>query len=169
MREYKFMKQDKVKALAHLSSFIDEMKDGREYVLTLKLAKRKRSLNANNYAWALIDKLAEVQNMAAAEIYRAYIKDVGGNMECVTVSDNAVSTLCELWQSKGLGWQTETAPTPYEGYTDVFLYYGSSTFDSRTMARLIDLIVQDCKEQGIETLEDMELQRLVEEWERHEV
>lgn len=169
MREYKFMKQDKVKALAHLSGFIDEMKDGREYVLTLKQAKRKRSLNANNYAWALIDKLAEAQNMAAVEIYRAYIKDVGGNMECVTVSDNAVSTLRELWQSKGLGWQMETAPTPYEGYTDVFLYYGSSTFDSRTMARLIDLIVQDCKEQGIETLEDTELERLVKEWERHEV
>ena len=90
-------------------------------------------------------------------------------MECVTVSNNAVSTLRELWQSKGLGWQTETAPTPYEGYTDVFLYDGSSTFDSRTMARLIDLIVQDCKEQGIETLEDTELERLVEEWEQHEV
>ena len=30
-------------------------------------------------------------------------------------------------------------------------YYGSSTYSTVQMGRLIDLIVQDCKEQGIET------------------
>jgi hypothetical protein len=33
------------------------------------------------------------------------------------------------------------------------------------MSRLIDMVVQDCKEQGIETMPPAELQRLVEEWE----
>lgn len=166
MREFRFTKDDKVRAMAHLSGFIDEIQDDREYILTVKQARRKRSLNANSYAWVLMDKLAQAQGIPTAEIYRTYIKDVGGNMEFVTVSDNAVKTLCEMWESRGLGWQTETAPTPYDGYTDVFLYYGSSTFDSKSMSRLIDLIVQDCRENGIETLEDIELERLVKEWEK---
>lgn len=165
MTEYKFKKEDKVKVLAHLSSFIDGISDDREYVMTVKQVRGKRSLNANAYAWVLISRLALKLGIGATEIYRDYIKNVGGNMEHVTINTEALRTLRTLWESKGIGWQVESSPTPYEGYSDVFLYYGSSTFDTRSMSRLIDLIVQDCKENGIETLDDIELQRLIDEWE----
>lgn len=46
------------------------------------------------------------------------------------------------------------------------LYYGSSTFDTKQMARLIDNIVQDCKALGIETLTPQQLDALKEEWGR---
>jgi hypothetical protein len=72
--------------------------------------------------------------------------------------------LCDLWQSKGLGWLTDKAYSGYDGWTDVFLWYGSSTFDRRQMAKLIDLIVQDCKEYGVETENPEEIERLVKEW-----
>ena len=44
----------------------------------------------------------------------------------------------------------------------LFLYYGSSTYDSKQMARLIDNIVQDCKAVGVETATPQELARLKE-------
>ena len=165
MMEYRFKKEDKVKAIAHLSSFIDGINDDREYILTVKQVRGKRSLNANAYAWVLINRLALKLGIGATEIYREYIKNVGGNMEHVVINSEALRTLRRLWEGKGIGWQVEAAPTPYEGYLDVFLYYGSSTFDTRSMSRLIELIVQDCKEHGIETLEDIEIQRLIDEWE----
>lgn len=165
MTEYKFKKEDKVKALAHLSSFIDGISVNKDYVMTVKQVRGKRSLNANAYAWKLISRLALKLGIGATEIYRDYIKNVGGNMEHVVINTEALRTLRTLWESKGIGWQVEAAPTPYEGYLDVFLYYGSSTFDTRSMSRLIELIVQDCKEHGIETLEDIEIQRLIDEWE----
>ena len=44
------------------------------------------------------------------------------------------------------------------------LYYGSSTYDSAQMSRLIDLVVQECQAQGIETKTPEELALLKEDW-----
>ena len=65
---------------------------------------------------------------------------------------DAAEKLREIWSSHGKGWLTEQMPGVSPGYTTLLLYYGSSTYDTAQMARLIDLIVTDCKAQGIETL-----------------
>ena len=57
MKEIKFKKSDTVKVIAELASFIDSL-DEKEYILTVKEHKQKRSLNAN-YFWELCGKLAE--------------------------------------------------------------------------------------------------------------
>ena len=59
---------------------------------------------------------------------------------------------------------TDVNPSKIEGCKNVTLYYGSSTYDTRQMSRLIDLVVQDCKEQGIETMTPFELDALKERW-----
>ena len=43
---------------------------------------------------------------------------------------------------------------------NVVFSYGSSTYDTAQMSRLIDNIVQDCKAVGIETLTPSELAKL---------
>ena len=43
-------------------------------------------------------------------------------------------------------------------------YYGSSTYNSKQMSRLIDMAVQDCREQGIEVLPPERLAGMMEEW-----
>jgi hypothetical protein len=75
-----------------------------------------------------------------------------------------VDDLCEAWESKGIGWQTDRLQSKLEGCTNVVLYYGSSVYDSKQMSRLIELIVQDCKANGIETLTPHELEMLCEKW-----
>ena len=59
---------------------------------------------------------------------------------------------------------SDIMPSKIDGCTNVIVYYGSSTYDSKQMSVLIDRIVQDCKELGIETLPPDELLRLQEEW-----
>ena len=117
----------------------------------LKKHREKRSLDANAYCWALIHKLAEVTRIPAIEIYREAVRNIGGNNEIVCVQDKAVEKLVEGWQRNGIGWITSTMPSKIEGCTNVILYYGSSTYDTKQMSRLIDNIVQDCQAQGIET------------------
>lgn len=51
-----------------------------------------------------------------------------------------------------------------KGYHNVISYFGSSDYDTKQMSRLIDLIVQDCKAQGIETLSEEKLAAMNEEW-----
>ncbi len=166
MREIRFKKADTVRVIAELASYIDSLNDDKEYILTVKEHKQKRSLNANSYAWTLMDKLAEKLRMAKTEIYRSYIKEIGGNNTLVCVQDTALDDLLRNWEQKGTGWLAETEKSKLDGCTNVRLYYGSSTYDTAQMSRLIELIVQDCKENGIETLTPEELSRMSEEWGR---
>ncbi len=164
MREIAFKKADYIKLIAELASYIDSLDDGKEYILTVKEKKKRRSLDANAYAWVLLDKLAEKVRIPKTEIYKQYIKEIGGNSETVCAVNRAVDDLCEAWESRGIGWQTERTQSKLEGCTNVILYYGSSVYDSKQMSRLIEMIVQDCKENDIETLTPQELERLCEKW-----
>ena len=166
MKEITFKKADTVRVIAELASYIDSLDEDKDYLLTVKEHRQKRSLNSNGYAWTLLDKLAEKLNMAKTDIYRAYIKEIGGNNYLVCCINDAVDDLCRDWASKGLGWIAECEDSKLEGCTNVRLYYGSSQYDTAQMSRLINLIVQDCKTYGIETLTPAELERLCEEWGR---
>ena len=54
------------------------------------------------------------------------------------------------------------------GYHNGKCFYGSSTYDTAQMPRLIDLLIGECREQGIETKRPAELAALMEEWENGE-
>lgn len=127
--------------------------------------KKKRSTDANAYFFTLADKLAERLNIPKTEIYRNYIKEIGGVSETVCVKNEAVAKLCEGWKHNGLGWQTDTVPSKINGCTNVILYYGSSTYNTEQMSRLIDMIVEDCKVQGIETRTPDEIANMLSLWE----
>lgn len=126
----------------------------------LKKEKKRRSLDANAYYWVLLDKLSAALNIPKTELYRNAVKEVGGNCDVVCVLEKAAESLCKGWEHNGLGWISETFPSKIEGCVNVNLYYGSSTFDTATMSRLIDNLIQDCKAIGIETLTPKELSRL---------
>ena len=143
---------------------LDSLKPGKVYDVEIKEHREKRSLDSNAYAWLLIDRLAEKLRIPKTEIYRRYIREIGGNNETVCVTAEAADKLRSGWEHNGLGWLTDTMPSKLPGCTNVVLYYGSSTYDTAQMSRLIDLIVQDCREQGIETLPPGKLAGMMEEW-----
>lgn len=64
---------------------IESMEDGKTYDLTLKPHRERRSLDANAYFWVLLDRLAGAVSIPKTEIYRRYIKEIGGNSETVCV------------------------------------------------------------------------------------
>lgn len=164
MREITFKKKDYIRVIAEIASYIDSLEDDKEYILTIKDKKKKRSLDANAYAWVLMDKIASEMHKSKIEVYQDYIKDIGGNSDIICIQDKALDKFREIWAKKGIGWLTDTMKSKHEGCTNVIVYYGSSTYDSKQMSVLIDRIVQDCKELGIETLPPDELLRLQEEW-----
>lgn len=142
---------------------IDGLLD-KDLTVEIKPFRKKRSLDANAYFWVLCDKLAVKTGISKAEIYRESIKNIGGNSDTVCVVDEAVDKLRTAWERNGLGWQTDALESKIQGCTNVILYYGSSTYDTAQMARLIDNIVQDCKTNNVETLPPYELERLKEAW-----
>ena len=141
---------------------------GKELDVEIKQHRKKRSLSANAYCWVLVDKIAARSGVDKTSVYRETIRNIGGVSDIVCCQDRAVEALRSGWQAHGVGWITETIPSKLEGCTNVILYYGSSTYDTAQMSRLIDLLVMEAKELGIETATPQELDRLREEWAKHQ-
>ena len=136
--------------------------------LSIKLVKyrKRRSLDANAYAWQLINKLAESQGLSKEEVYRHYIREMGV-CKLVEINKEAVDTLIHSWGLHGLGWIAERVDyAQRKGFVKVNLYYGSSTYNTKQMSRLIKSIVEDCKAVGIETMTPKELERLTSLWQK---
>ena len=153
-----------VNELNDFKLIVDELKDRDKLSIEIKPFRARRSLDANAYAWVLMDRLAEKMGESKVDIYREYVKHIGGNSEIVCVKNSAVERLKEGWSKNGIGWVTDTLQSKLEGCTNVILYYGSSTYDTAQMSRLLDLIVQDCKQLGIPTETPDEIARLKSLW-----
>lgn len=147
-----------------LHQMFDDLKASERLSFKVGKFRRQRSLDANAYCWLLIGKIAEKTGVSNTDIYRAAIKEIGGNSDIVCVKSEAVDALCNGWTRNGLGWQTDTMPSKIDGCTNVILYYGSSTYDVAQMSRLINIIVQDCAELGVETRSPEEIESLLRSW-----
>lgn len=135
--------------------------------LRVKLTRwaEKRSLSANAYAWTLLGKLSAVLGMPPDDIYRQLIPDVGGNSTAVSVPLDGLEMLRRSWSNNGTGWMLEViGVSDSPGMIDVMLYYGSSVYDSAQMARLIDLIIAECRENGVEHLPPDKINAMLEAW-----
>lgn len=149
--------------LPRILDFIASLEEDKDYELTIDKVKQKRSNDANRYFWELVGQLSAKVNIPPEEIYRSFIKDVGGNYEVVPIREDAVDTWVKAWRSKGIGWQCEIiGDSKLRGYKNVICYFGSSTYDTKQMTRLINLAVDSCKEQGIETMTPSEMALMLE-------
>lgn len=145
-------------------TFCLEMKD-KMYVAVIKEFREKRSIDANNYFWILCDQLSEKINKPKIEIYREQIKNIGGNSYMspvlVTEKDKAIN----FWEHQGIGWVCDdTGSSKLKGCTNIIFYAGSSVYDTAQMSRLIELIVEECELQGIDTRTPEEIARMCNEW-----
>jgi hypothetical protein len=135
------------------------------YDLTVREHRKKRSLDANAYAWVLIGKLADVMRIPPTLVYTNTIQNIGGNYEVIPIREEAVDKFKEVWTKQGLGWPcVDMGPSKIQGYRNLRAYYGSSTYDTRQMSMLIDSLIQDCKALDIETLSEEKLSAMMEGW-----
>ena len=133
----------------------DELKN-EELEISIKKQHPKRSLDANAYCWALCNAIAqrlsdEKQTHTKEDIYRASIREVGIYKDFEWTPEDA-KTLRHAWEMLGTGWITEQVDFSQDGERLIIrCYYGSSRYNSKQRARLIDNLIQDCHELGIPT------------------
>ena len=145
-------------------AFVRKMKQ-KLYEALLKEHRKKRSLDANAYAWVLIGKLADVMRVPPEIVYINAIQNIGGNYEVIPIRDEAVDKFIEVWKKNGLGWPcVDMGRSKIPGYRNIRAYYGSSTYDTRQMSVLIDSLIQDCKALDIETLSEEKLSAMMGGW-----
>jgi len=137
---------------------------GKELQVDIKQYRVKRSLDANAYCFTICQKIAEEIKNTKEFVYKTAIREVG-QFEIVPIKNEAVERWIESWDSKGLGWFAEVLEdSKLEGYKKVISYYGSSVYDAREMSVLLEEIVREAKELGIETMPENERNALLNEW-----
>ena len=148
-------------------SDIEQLK-GLKLKIEAKRHIKKRTTNANNYFWKLLQELCELAEIDTIEEYKRRVKELGIFRQFKIMTQD-VNTFEKVWTDRGIAWFCEIADTDYIGNTEfkiINAYYGSSSFNSRQMARLIDGVVQDCKPYGIETKPQAEIDSLLREWDK---
>lgn len=135
--------------------------------IEIKQHREKRSGRANSYFWELLNEICEYQNIDPIEDYKRRVFELG-IFKITPVLEEDFSTWKKVWEEKGIAWACEKLDTKTINgikVCDVVLYYGSSSFNTKQMSRLIDNLVQDCKAEGIETKPQKEIDSLLREWE----
>lgn len=145
------------------TELIESLKDD-QIRIDIKKYHPKRSMSANGYYWTLVHKIAEKSNVSDAFLHNQYLRDchclymIDGTTVAVTVpdTDEAEREVME---------KTDVHLIPSSKTDGKLRYYlllrGSSDFDSKEMAKLIDLAIQDANSLGIETITETEKERLI--------
>ena len=125
----------------------------------IEVKRKKRSKNSNSYFWELLQQLCLEMNLDVIQEYKKRVKELGifKQWELDTIN---VPTFEKIWQDRGIAWFTEKVEE-IGNKTIINAYYGSSSYNSKQMSKLIDSLVQDCKQIGIQTLDEMEIEELI--------
>lgn len=130
-----------------------------------KKHKKKRSLDANAYAWTLMTKIANHKDIRSSkeEVYEDMLQKYG----YLDQDDDGyiVITIKKGINVKRLGghWKFYKSNGKFDSYLAI---KGSSEYSTSEMARFIDGVVYECKELGIDTMTPDEIKRMVAAWQR---
>jgi hypothetical protein len=139
--------------------------EGKLLAVDIKQYRKRRSLDANAYCWILSQKIAEKIGNTKEYVYKKAIREVG-QFEIVPIRNDAVERWIKNWESKGLGWQSIVmGESKLEGYTNTINYFGSSVYNTKEMSLLLEELVYQAKELGIDTMTDTEKRELLDMWE----
>jgi hypothetical protein len=127
-------------------------------VVKIKKYHKRRSLNANSYAWVLITEIANKLRASKDEVYLQMLKRYGQSQIIKLLTEGLPILLRAIKYYEII---KEDGDCTY-----VKVYTGSSEYDTKEMAILIDGIVSEATELKIPTMTPGELERIKEQWGR---
>lgn len=130
--------------------------------ITTKKWREKRSKDANALFWACVGEIAAVLHEDKWEVYLALLKSYG-RFTYILVPEQAVGRMKEMWREV-----EEVGEVDVNGRKSIQLlcYYGSSTYDTAEMSRLIDGTMNEMDTLEIPRPDGGELRRALAEWEK---
>ena len=144
-----------------IQQFLYKLDKNTVYDLKIDKHRNKRSLDANNYAWHLINEIANALRMSKEEVYLRMLKDYGQREYVSMLANVNPSRISKYYEEQG------TFKHNNNTFKSYMFYIGTSQYDSREMSVFIDGLVQEARQLGIETLEDLEIQELIKEMEKN--
>ena len=139
-------------------TLVNELGQAEKLSITVDRYREKRSLNANNYAWAIMTEIANVLRASKEEVYLNMLKRYG--------QSEIISVLSHIPIGEYVKYCEEAGESTLNGkqFKHYKVYKGSSEFDSREMSIFLDGVVSEAKEMGIPTETPEQIARLKALW-----
>lgn len=146
---------------------IFSLKPNVEYDIEIK-ERSRRTLNANNYHWVLVEQIAKVNKISKAEAHNLLMQDYGtdwldetGRQVYVLMKDND-----RYLKETAMHYRPTDATEDRKGtmYRWFVLLLPSHLMNKKQMSALIDGTVREAQELGIETKTPDEIARMKALW-----
>ena len=151
----------------HLPADLPEL-SGKDLDIDVKIHREKRSLNANSYFHLLCGKIAEKLQASNTHIKNRLIREFGqwelidGKIPTITVKPEYEDLILDVD-----GLHVKPTGRDAAGRVEFGLMRGSHTYNTAEMAALIDGVISEAKDLGIETIPDEEFERMMDAYEKH--
>lgn len=124
--------------------------------------KKKRSLDANALLWVCLGKLAEALRTDKWLVYLQMLKRYG-QYTYICVKPGMVEAVKAQWREC-----EEVGEIDINGQKAIQMlcYFGSSTYNTKEFSVLLDGVISEMKEMGLETPASEEMRIALEKWER---
>lgn len=157
-----------------ISDSIKNMQD-KPLRITAKQWKEKRSIDANAYYWVLVTKLAETLHISKPRCHNLMLRRYGqsltidGKGAYIRIPDTEKAEETALEADTYHIRPTSQVVSGKDGinYRTYVMLLGSSEYDTAEMSHLIEGLVNECKECGIETLTPDEISRMMAEYDQN--
>lgn len=147
---------------------VDTSLPGKPLDLELKIHREKRSLDANAYYYKLLSLMAEKLHTSINEIHNitlsryGYPELIDNNLVSLALKANIDPNRLEGIHLKSTGHITINSKGIE--FMNYIVMRGSHTFNTLEMSHLIDGVISEAKELGIDTLTPAEKERMVAAW-----
>ena len=126
--------------------------------VVLEEITQKRGLNANSCLWKLCSQIAEKLGTSKEEIYLEQLKKYGQSLLIPVLPDTKPDGYFKYYEFREKGRLNNKECDWY------IVYKGSSEYTTKEMSILLEGTNEDCREMGIETIEEYKLRTLLKEW-----
>lgn len=146
-----------------ITRYIDDLQDI-DLSIEVKKYRRRRSLDANAMLWACIGDIAKVLSTDKWSVYLMMLKRYG-EYTYILCKPHVVDAMKAQWRECEVVGETMVNG---QKAVQLLCYFGSSTYNSKEFATLLDGVVSEMQELGLQPPPTGDLKRSIEELERRE-
>ena len=133
------------------------------YDIKIEEHKEKRSLNANSYLWVLCTKIADklttgYNPVTKEEIYEQMLKSYGQSIMIPVTLNSKPDGYFKYYDYNGRSILNGKVADWY------IIYKGSSEYNTYEMTVLLNGVIEECHNLGIETKRQEEIDALLNSW-----
>lgn len=127
-----------------------------------KVHREKRSNDANALLWLAIGRIANSIDADKWDVYLQMLKRYG-KFTYICVKPEAVEEVKKQWRETEIVGEVEING---KKAIQLLCYYGSSTYNTKEFSVLLEGVVSEMKEMGLETPQPHEIKESLDYWEK---